>query len=386
MKSNAFVIAATSVAIISSSVWSLPANAAPNPAPNAPTATVVKTVRVDVDGDGKSDDVRVSDLGGDRFQVTATTAKATSSITFELGYAARAQWYGAAKLDGVKGKELILSAEGANPRYRIFTWRKGALVAESFPPGLKNDVGWSYWGYRFFTVGKRSYAEYMSLGKVRKNGIDDVKITRSAWRNGKWVKRYTSIVRKSASKVLVSQGIVASVYVGKASIDVDGDGKLDAVTERKPNGITTTWTVVSATGKKFSYTSRYGSLEGIADVDGLPGAEFIIDTGTEARLWSVLSWDRGSKKFLALPSPEGSRSWRQFSDYHRSMNYEFAEVSGKRQLKVIEIDGVSDQVFFTTYLREPGNWSKTKSWTETLDSAARDALCHGFCGVKLTRP
>lgn len=90
----------------------LPAAARPQALP--PVAT--RTVAVDVDGDHHADQVTVEQNGPTTFVVNVVTAAGkddvvqfTTTIQDDWGIE---PWLGAAKLDGVKGYELLLATSG----------------------------------------------------------------------------------------------------------------------------------------------------------------------------------------------------------------------------------------------------------------------------------
>ncbi|MGC3995212.1 MAG: hypothetical protein QM779_14045 [Propionicimonas sp.] len=179
----------------------------------APSATQVATrsVSVDVDGDGAADAVTIEQSAPQTFVVNVVTAASesavttvTSSIIDDWGVE---PWYGAAKLDHVKGKELLLLTSGGDGvTFRVLTWRNHALVFERAPSSLaKGTLGWylvdveaARFGYRFSTVdGKRHVREFELFphGSHWKGTI-----VTSVWKAGAWKKVGTKTVNLTAKQ------------------------------------------------------------------------------------------------------------------------------------------------------------------------------------------
>ena len=171
-----------------------------------PTASFeTRVVSVDVDGDRKLDTVTVEQSGPDKFVVNVVTASGkddvaqfTSTIDDDWGVE---PWYGAAKLDGRKGYELILLTRGADGvTFRVLTWRSGALVFEKAPKPRAASKDWyvvsveaARYAYRFSTSNGHRYvkrAELYPSGKYWKG-----KIVKSVWRSGAWHKVSTKSVK-----------------------------------------------------------------------------------------------------------------------------------------------------------------------------------------------
>jgi hypothetical protein len=157
-------------------------------------ATTLKTLRVDVDGDGRKDKVTVEGLTSTRYRVHVRTAKgrtAHKTVTVKAS-SGGTDWYGAARLDGAKGYELVMTAGGEEEAswYNVLTWRKGRLVLEAAPKSPAGS-GWgiygngaSFSGYRFFTSKGHRFVDAADLTSLV-SGTDGT-ITRSVWRSGKW--------------------------------------------------------------------------------------------------------------------------------------------------------------------------------------------------------
>ncbi len=130
-----------------------------------PADVGTRIVAVDVDGDALADTVTVEQSGPDTFTVNVVTAtgqddvvQLTSTIDDDWGIE---PWYGAAKLDKVKGYELLVLTSGADgAMFRVLTWRNGSLVLERAPKSRIQgrydwylaDLGWGRFGYRFSIV------------------------------------------------------------------------------------------------------------------------------------------------------------------------------------------------------------------------------------------
>lgn len=177
------------------------AQARPSATPSITTTSVAaRVVSVDVDGDRKSDTVTVEQSGPDRFVVNVVTASGkddvkqfTSTIDDDWGIE---PWYGAAKLDGRKGYELLLLTGGNDGvRFRVLSWSGGKLVWEKAPKSRIGgaydwylaDLGWARFGYRFATsaAGKRYVRDFElhASGKYWKGTI-----VNSVWKSGAWHK------------------------------------------------------------------------------------------------------------------------------------------------------------------------------------------------------
>ncbi len=191
-----------------------------------PATVSTRTVHVDVDGDKVLDRVRIVHLGGTSFEVrvrTATgktdTATLTSTIVRDWGIE---PWYGAARLDGVKGYELILLRGGGDGvRLKVFTWRSGHLVAEKAPKPRPSgsyvwyttSLDWLRYGYRFSTVHGSRYVENFTLTKHGSHWSGT--IVRSVWKAGTWTKLSTRHVNLSKSQAKPYSGISGVTVIAR---------------------------------------------------------------------------------------------------------------------------------------------------------------------------
>jgi hypothetical protein len=375
---------------------STPAQASPVQPAEPATPTVLRTVRVDVNGDGKTDTVTVTALGGTQYELKVVTAKATAAVTFSSTdpLESRSVWGGAARLDGVKGAELIVrtSTPDASGGFAVYTWRKGALVAEAAPASPSSRAGW--WtgdaqAVRFFTSHGRAYVEVAKIASASTNGAHWVKIVRSVWRSGKWVKVSTRSVKLSAARMEHYSGIQApSILLNQAKVDMDGDGKLDTVSYRLLAGERTQTKIVTAKGKVITRTIHnqdFGGAPLIAGIDGVPGSELAYVDG-DGYTWKVLSLRKG--KLVVVRSPEGNTTWtRSPEGWSESYDlYASEDEDWKVNTRAYGGDTEPYTVYWARYVWISGKWVKQAAWTTTASEAEAGAFCHGFCGgITLTQ-
>jgi hypothetical protein len=170
--------------------------------------TVVKTAKVDVDGDGRKDTVRIYHLDSVTFRVVVTTAKkkqASLTVTANPDTFARI-WAGAATFDGTPGYELLVNENGAEEAiwYDVLTWKSGKLVREPGPaaPPEGEGSGWGLVGFgtagqgmHFFTSAGKRYVDvgYWSCDDADSDATCSASVQRSVWRSRSWhsVKHFT---------------------------------------------------------------------------------------------------------------------------------------------------------------------------------------------------
>lgn len=193
---------AAGLAVAAATIDAAPAQAAPRPQ----ALTLVKTVKLDVDGDRKADTFSLYKLSSTKWRakvVTATGRTAsktfTSTIVRDWGYAT--PWGGAAHLDGVRGYEVkLLTGGGDGVTELILTWRSGALKAEKAPASpwklgwYEGGPGGSGHGYAFFT--SASGVHYVDTYGLTETASGKLKgtVIRSKWKSAKWTKVKTTKV------------------------------------------------------------------------------------------------------------------------------------------------------------------------------------------------
>ncbi len=191
-----------------------------------PSVVAIRTVHVDVDGDSHADEVTVEQSGPDTFAVNVVTyageddvAQITSTIEDDWGIE---PWYGAAKLDGVKGYELLLlTSAGDGVLFRVLTWRSGVLVTERAPKSLMKgsydwylaDLGFTRFGYRLTTSHGHRYVrdfELYASGKYFKGTI-----VKSVWKAGAWKKVSSKKVKLTRAKAKRYNGISGVTIIAR---------------------------------------------------------------------------------------------------------------------------------------------------------------------------
>jgi hypothetical protein len=394
VRTQAFFIPAIAVAMASSPAYSLPASAAPA---EVPALTQVTAIRVDVDGDGASDSVQLFSAGGDQFQLKVTTKKTSATVAFTSVLADTEKpasvWSGAAKLDGVKGNELMVKTTKADTLgdFTVFTWRKGALVAETAPAAPSRAGWWSsdLHGFRFFTSHGRAYVDAANIASASKNGAHWAKTVRSVWRNGKWAKVSTRTVKLSATRVEYSAGIHApSILMNQARVDMDGDGKLDSVAFRLLAPNKEQLKIATAKGKVIARTiaanREYSGVPVIATIDGVPGAELAY-VHSDGYSWKVLTVRKS--KLVVSRSPEGNLTWMRSPEQFNE-GYDLALANGKWQVttNAKSTEGNPITVTWGRYLWISGKWAKQETWTTTIAESESGSLCQSFCGVDVINP
>lgn len=172
------------------------------------------TVKVDVDGDGKKDTVTVTQTSSTKYKVKVTThKKRTSSLTINSTIATdwgMDPYWGAAKLDKVKGYELLLATGGGDGwSTTVVTWRNNKLVRQAAPKARSSKYAWYSaalpdWlrsGYRFYTKNGVRYVEQYALFKMGTPRWEGT-ITKSKWTSSGWKKvGKTKTVSLTKSKV-----------------------------------------------------------------------------------------------------------------------------------------------------------------------------------------
>lgn len=178
------------------------ATAAPVGVTTATSASVpAERARVDVDGDGRRDQVRITRSQNALVVRVVTARGATASAAIDQGdfrpeERPTKSLHGAVAFDGVPGRELfVYYGHGAHtPVFQVLTWRRGRLVAMPDPSGAPlapmwaPDAAFGYGtGYRLTVRGSRR-----DLAVTRATRTDDhryVGMTLSyRWRANAWRK------------------------------------------------------------------------------------------------------------------------------------------------------------------------------------------------------
>lgn len=160
--------------------------------------------RADVDGDGRADTTTITQAkGGLAYTVRTTTAAGASATARVKGlwHPETAPFVGAPQMDGVKGAELVVRVgSGAHTQYfNVFSWRRGALVAQKDPSGstewVTDGALSSSMGYTLRTVKGIKQLTQISLGRDSwdKNATFSGTRTVARWQNGRW----TPITRRN---------------------------------------------------------------------------------------------------------------------------------------------------------------------------------------------
>lgn len=200
----------------------------------APPATNVCTgiagcqrvANVDVDGDGRADQVAVASnkiASGGSITVRVRTAKHhTLQTTGRHVYWFDKPYFGAAALDGQPGAELVVGdTMGAHTQqFRVITYRKGRLVTLKAPPLAWTKKGMSQATSRWWIDGSYSFnigvyrsvsAKHVvtltlkSLERAEHGHVGHT--TRYRWRSGGWVKVSAATVRvRSDQKAFATGG------------------------------------------------------------------------------------------------------------------------------------------------------------------------------------
>ena len=193
---------AAGLAAAAVTIGAAPAQAAARPL----ATTLVKTVKLDIDGDRRADTFRLSRLSTTKWKATVVTAKGrtasktfTSTIVRDWGYAS--PWGGAARLDGVRGYEVkLLTVGGDGVSEIMLTWRSGALKAEKAPASpwrlgwYEGGPGGFGHGYAFFTSKKGvRYVDTYGLTKTTSGKLKGT-VIRSKWTSAGWTKVKTTKV------------------------------------------------------------------------------------------------------------------------------------------------------------------------------------------------
>ena len=185
------------------------------PAPVARPAELNDLRYVDIDGDGRPDELSVYLYEDGGANVTVTTAKSRMA-SLDVSVNTENPLYGTAKIDGEKGAEILINTN--EYEMLVLRWKSGALVAEPLAhasPYVSGKVVtrrlWAYGGdttstwltYRFFTSRGVRYVDAASLscGDCERTGIfEKVTVVRSRWQAHRWQKVKVTVRRHLTRK------------------------------------------------------------------------------------------------------------------------------------------------------------------------------------------
>jgi hypothetical protein len=168
--------------------------------------------RADLDGDGAADSFTYSSTDGIHFVTRIVTAKGKKLSKTIVAFQG-SPLLGAAHFDGVAGTELAYIVDGEAPEWKVYTWRKGKLVA-ALPPSLAGETPGKYWddgdtddvdSLVFSVVDNVATATAISYYSDVENCYDTVT---SQWRLNTWVKTAEQVCAPSVTPEF-SWGIVA---------------------------------------------------------------------------------------------------------------------------------------------------------------------------------
>ncbi len=384
----------------------------------APTPTMVKHVNTDVDGDGTRDSVALNYLGSNRFELVATTTKGkTAKVKFTSHVDAKwapasDTWYGASAIDGKKGSELIVnkftkstSATRLNVRLGVYTWRSGKLVASKAPASVWGKVctvnassGFEVRGYRFVSKSGHRYVDVTRLATKHKltkpwNGY----VTRSVWRNGKWVKLWTHKAKtvKDYPNSWGQVGIAGPrLLLGQVNTDVSGDGVSDLVLFYREGIEEFSLRAQAHDGTGVAWFRSYADKPfiGAGEVDGTPGTELVVNTDPEGPTWKAYSWRSGG--LIELPGPAmnggvGNLTWHGHGD-EATANFTVSVEAGKHYVTTgwiwFENSTATDPVHFAKSVWEIDHWTKLSEWDAVLTAEQRTTFHQGFTVDGLITP
>ena len=186
--------------------------------PKALPAAATRVVSLDVDGDAVPDTVTVEQSGPVNYVVNVVTAAGHSDVagfssTIETDWGIE-PWLGAARMDRVKGHELLLATSGGDGYFfRVLSWRAGGLAWQKAPRSRMlgsydwyvASPGFVRYGYRFSTVAGRRYVRDFELYPSGSHWKGTV--VKSVWRDGAWRKVSTRKVDLSGSRAAAWEGV-----------------------------------------------------------------------------------------------------------------------------------------------------------------------------------
>lgn len=188
-------------------------SATPAAATPLPAKAAARTVKVDVDGDGRKDTVKITKVKKHRYKVAVTTAKGRKgsldlTSTIETDWGIKPYW-GAAKLDKVKGHELLVATGGSDGyTTAVLTWRNKKLVRQAAPLARSSTyawyslatLDWGRCGYRFYDKSGKRYVEQYTLFKMGTPRWEGTVVT-SVWKSAGWTKTSSKRVKLTSKQV-----------------------------------------------------------------------------------------------------------------------------------------------------------------------------------------
>lgn len=169
------------------------ASAAPGVCSGVKSCKVVAWV--DVDGDGRKDQVGLvqsrSNPMGHTVTVRVRTAKGRTMKTSHKAWWYGSAWHGAAKVDGVAGRELVVGKNmGAHlMHFRVITVRRGKLVTLKAPGNSTSwpiDSSYSFNHGWTRSVSKGTVSMTSRYAQRRNTSKHDLTTRRYVWRSGAW--------------------------------------------------------------------------------------------------------------------------------------------------------------------------------------------------------
>lgn len=140
-----------------------PASSTPAPAVCSGVAHCTTAARVDVDGDGRADQVgvageRLADGGSVTVRVRTATGRLLKTTGHDVHWFAK-PYFGAVAVDGEPGAEIVVGdTMGANyEQFRVVTYRDGRLVTLKAPPAQWTRAGLSRAASRWGVDGSYSF-------------------------------------------------------------------------------------------------------------------------------------------------------------------------------------------------------------------------------------
>jgi hypothetical protein len=148
--------------------------------------------RVDVDGDGRTDVVRLRAIGDTHSVMTVATARGTILRKHLRTTWIVPMWHGAARIDGRRGAELVVITDaGAHTLFHtVLTVRDGRLVKQKAPG---RGSTWITDGAAFVNIGWKRYVRQDHAFVVKRSVVKDSetdqwngRAVKYRWGRGEW--------------------------------------------------------------------------------------------------------------------------------------------------------------------------------------------------------